>query len=325
MLKKIFLLIIFIPVCLTAETLVPLSEINFEFLMKEEGQLVLSHEDDFIKSLSAFDRSARLKTDKEVTPEEFKKHITQQVLNWSEEEVEKTGQAVGEAVNLLEKYNLPLPGTIYLIKTTGEEEGQAPYCRGKNAIILPLKKLKESKDEIRETIIHETFHILTRNNPDLQKKLYEILGFKKAKAPLLEDPIAQWKITNPDASSLSWYFEGELKGELSAFIPLLLASSPYKPDRGGEFFHYMRFYLAQVKINEGEMEFVKKLGKYQIMSHTQVPDYMRLIGENTGYIIHPEEVLASNFVLLVTGAENLKTPSIIEEMSALLLKKPKIK
>ena len=38
------------------------------------------------------------------------------------------------------------------------------------------------------------------------------------------------------------------------------------------------------------------------------------IGRNTEYIIHREEVLADNFVLLVNGGNDVPSPRIIREM-----------
>ncbi len=49
-----------------------------------------------------------------------------------------------------------------------------------------------------------------------------------------------------------------------------------------------------------------------------MPDYFGAIGLNTRYIIHPEEILADNFVLLVRGERKVRTPRIIEELERVL-------
>ena len=38
------------------------------------------------------------------------------------------------------------------------------------------------------------------------------------------------------------------------------------------------------------------------------------------YIIHPEEILASNFVFLVTEPDSLPSPEIVDSMRAVILK-----
>jgi hypothetical protein len=50
-----------------------------------------------------------------------------------------------------------------------------------------------------------------------------------------------------------------------------------------------------------------------------VKGFHEQIGRNTGYIIHPEEVLADNFVLLVRRETDVPSPEILERMDALLI------
>jgi hypothetical protein len=45
-----------------------------------------------------------------------------------------------------------------------------------------------------------------------------------------------------------------------------------------------------------------------------VESYHEQIGRNTNYIIHPEEVLADNFMMLVQGNRDVPTPRILDEM-----------
>ena len=49
-----------------------------------------------------------------------------------------------------------------------------------------------------------------------------------------------------------------------------------------------------------------------------VPEYFTAIGLNTRYIIHPEEILADNFILLVRGERKVRTPRILEELERVL-------
>ena len=53
--------------------------------------------------------------------------------------------------------------------------------------------------------------------------------------------------------------------------------------------------------------------RFLLLKPDDVPDYFAKIGRNTGYIIHPEEVLAENFVLLVRGKSDVPTPRKSEE------------
>ena len=50
------------------------------------------------------------------------------------------------------------------------------------------------------------------------------------------------------------------------------------------------------------------------------PDYFRQIGRNTSYIIHPEEVLADNFSMMVLGRKEIPNPEIVEAIREYFLK-----
>jgi hypothetical protein len=53
----------------------------------------------------------------------------------------------------------------------------------------------------------------------------------------------------------------------------------------------------------------------------QVSGFMEQVGENTDYIIHPEEILADNFALLLLKDRAVRTPDVLNKMRAVLLKK----
>ena len=104
----------------------------------QEAARILGEEDAFIASMSPFDRSARVETDREVSKEEFLEFAARQARDFSEAEsgkLEMIFSSIRKKFGVLElKPNLP--ATITVVKTTGREEGRAAYCRG-TAIVLP--------------------------------------------------------------------------------------------------------------------------------------------------------------------------------------------
>ncbi len=50
----------------------------------------------------------------------------------------------------------------------------------------------------------------------------------------------------------------------------------------------------------------------------QASDFFTQVGHNTRYIIHPEEILADNFALLVLAERNPPSPEIIERLQGIL-------
>ena len=48
---------------------------------------------------------------------------------------------------------------------------------------------------------------------------------------------------------------------------------------------------------------------------------MEQVGKNTDYIIHPEEILAENFALLVLNETKVASPEILQKMREVLMRK----
>ena len=145
------------------------------FSTVEKGKEILGQRDDYVASMSPFDRAVRMKTDKGVSEEEYLAFVKRDILPWDESEVAKLEAMLKSISTKISKLPLILPETIYLIKTTGQEEGGAPYTRG-NAIVLPKSKLAST--DLQKTVIHELFHILSRHDLKLRERLYTDIGFK---------------------------------------------------------------------------------------------------------------------------------------------------
>lgn len=50
----------------------------------------------------------------------------------------------------------------------------------------------------------------------------------------------------------------------------------------------------------------------------QVSGFFEQVGRNTNYVIHPEEILADNFSLLILGERRVPSPEILEKMQGIL-------
>ena len=55
-----------------------------------------------------------------------------------------------------------------------------------------------------------------------------------------------------------------------------------------------------------------------LLEPQQTASFMEQIGKNTGYIIHPDEILADNFIQLVKENKKLPSPKIVEQMQSVL-------
>jgi len=82
-------------------------------------------------------------------------------------------------------------------------------------------------------------------------------------------------------------------------------------------FKYLQFQLLVVDA-DGQERWKPHLndGQPELLNPREVPDFMRQIGRNTSYIIHPDEILADNFVHMVMQTPNRPDPQLIEKIRA---------
>ena len=167
----------------------------------------------------------------------------------------------------------------------------------------------------------ETFvNIFSKNNLDVREQLYNSIGFYKTKNLLFPQKLAKYKITNPDSVNNNYYFESTVNGNKEKIMPILVAARDYDEEKGGEFFDYLQLVFCSIEENENNSQIKIINNRYCIYPLRMVPNYLSLIGENTDYIIHAEEVLADNFVLLVTNSKNIKTKKVVSNMKNILKK-----
>jgi hypothetical protein len=300
------------------------NNIIFIFASVSEGQQVLTVKDDFVQRLSPFDRAARMKTDREVSEIEFIDFVGQSVLAWAGIEKQKVKSAFRGIRARLVTMSILFPKTIYLIKTSGNEEGGAAYTRA-NAIVFPKAKLANDMRTIQKLICHELFHIISRSNPELRERFYETIGF--AKCTEIEFPIGlrSRKITNPDAPKNDHCIRVRVAGKSVWAIPILFSSTEnYDVARGGEFFKYLRFQFLLVK-RDAESSFARPLydgSQPRLVDLQEISGFIEQVGMNTQYIIHPEEILADNFSLMVLKESNVPSPRILRKLEEILATAP---
>jgi len=290
------------------------------FASVSEGAEILGRKDDFIQRLSVFDRSARIKTDKPISEQEFLKFVQANVVEWTEEEKRMIEAAITQIRPALEALPLSLPKLIYFIKTTGAEEGKAFYTRD-TAIILPQSQLGAAAPLLEKTIVHELFHILSRGNPALREQLYEMIGFTRCPEIDFSAELKSRKITNPDAPRNDHFIHVQVAGREVLAVPILFSDTErYDANRGGEFFNYLQFKFLVVGKNENSSP-KRAENDSHLVAPEEVSGFFEKVGRNTTYVIHPEEILADNFALLIIGEQGLASSELVEKMRMILTQK----
>lgn len=281
------------------------------FASTAEAAEILGQKDDFIQRLSPFDRASRMKTDKSVSEEEFLAFLKTNVLAWNDAEQKKIEDAITALRPAFEQLKIPFSKKVLFIKTTGAEEGLAFYTRD-TAIMMPEKETDRAEvGLLKKTIAHELFHILSRTNPALREKLYEAIGFTNCGEIQFPSELKARKITNPDAPQNDHAIRIRVGGKEVSAVPILFSNEPkYNVARRGEFFSYLQFkFLVMRK---------PRAAQSQLADPEQVSGFFEQVGRNTNYILHPEEILADNFALLMLNERNVPSPEILERIQRVL-------
>jgi hypothetical protein len=295
--------------------LTPTSVVHFA--TPEEGATLLGSSDDFTTAMSPLDRALRVGKN-DVTEEELLEYLSAQSVAWTDEEVTRLSGFIAQIAKGLEGLTFTLPEEVLLIKTTGQDEFDAPYTR-QNAIILPESFLAAPDDAIFPTLAHELFHILSRANPDKKDDLYGVIGFTPCKAFTFPESLAAIKITNPDAPLTQHSIEVTANSEEVQVLPVLFIEDDIDPTQRkplGQLFGEgtIQFKLLAIDAN---CQAVMKGDTLALYDVAEVTGFFDKTGKNTEYIIHPEEILADNFSLLL-GEADVPNPEITTGLAKIL-------
>lgn len=289
---------------------------EIEFASVEAAREALGARDAFVERLSPFDRTARLDVGRDVPESQYLEFAEQAAREWTREERERLGAAFAAIEPALSGLLPEIEEPILLIKTSGAEEAGAGYTRG-HAVIVPEHSAARPERALQRLLAHEIFHLVSRSRPELRRALYGTIGFRYCGEVELPDSLASRRITNPDAPINDHCIRLRVDGDEAWAVPVLLSQEPrYDPEAGMELLEYMTFVMLLVDgpDAEGPARPIERGGGPVLVSMNDVEGFYEQVGRNTDYIIHPEEILASNFVLLVQGLEEVPSPGVLERM-----------
>lgn len=288
---------------------------EFTFADIRTGQDILTANDNYMNRMSPAEIAIRThSTTADKTAHDLKAQYRANILEWTEAEKAQITQLVADNRERLARINHLLPRQVIFIKTTDKVEGGLPHTRA-NAIILP-----PSDEPLSEILFyHELFHVLSRNQKARHDSLYGLIGFMPCDFTP-NDEIRARNLTNPDVPAESYYLPVTIDGKPSAIMTFLHAArGAYDPEVEGGFEAHFGFGLLKVNVDKGKCAVALATGgKAQILNPATVADFSAAIGRNTGYIIHPEEILAENFVFFMLGKKDLPNPEIPDRLEAWL-------
>ncbi|HEY2411475.1 MAG TPA: hypothetical protein VGI40_04500 [Pirellulaceae bacterium] len=294
-------------------------ECEVRFATAEQGRQILTTDDAFTAQLSRFDLQCRLKTDKDVTLADWKHFVAEHVRAWQPTDISLVSNSVERLKKRLAAFRLPLPPIIHVVRTTGDEEANAAYTRSAT-IVLPAKVIDYDETKLDRLLLHELFHIISRHDGAMRAKLYAIIGFEICEPIELPPSLAPRRITNPDAPLINCTMTLTAKsGKKVIGAPVLYAATKqYDAQKAATLFQSLLFRLLVVEQRGDRWQPVLVKGEPVVINPREEPEFLDKIGKNTNYIIHPDEILADNFVRLVMNDENIPSPQIIDQMRRVL-------
>ncbi|MDY3267250.1 MAG: hypothetical protein SOX26_06980 [Phocaeicola sp.] len=306
-------------ICLCCFTLPNFAQkkLSFRFATRAEAQMLITDIDNFTNKLNQFDINARLQK-QDGKKSEFLRLAMNETLNWGDQDKARITKSFKSILAKITKQKLKIdyPIEIVLVKTTmNEESGAGAYTR-KNWIAIGEKALKESTDENLEYLLsHELFHLLTRSDKEFKQEAYSAIGFTVTDKELFFPiDIQEKRISNPDIEAYDSYATFTIQGKPQKCSMIIYTDKPYTT---GGLFDYLK--VGLVPLSENLLP-IQKDGVTVIYDIKEAEDFFDKVGNNTKYIINPEEIMADNFAYLITQKKGLPNQEIIEKLADALKK-----
>ncbi len=283
--------------------ILPVQATEFRFADRDTAVAILTDESTgYFARMSAADPTVRLLSETPKTVADLKAAYARGTRHFTPQERQDL-----EAILASEAANLAalapwLPEQVVFVAVTDQVEGGLPHTRA-NAIVFPTGSLDNSEGRL-QLFYHELFHVISRAHSANHEPLYGLINFTRCSEIAIPDPYAARLITNPDAPVNNYWVPVRADGEAIKVIPMLYAvSKTFNPRRGKGFGSQFRLGFLEVQTDAaGRCTLVSgRDGTASVHQPNQIAGLNEAAGGNTQYIIHPEEILADNFALLMTG------------------------
>lgn len=282
------------------------------FSTPEDGARALAKEDAYINVLSQFDYASKFKSEKPLDEAERFEYYSKATLEFSAEEKARITAAMARLSTKLDGLGFNVPSEVNFIKTNGIEEGGAAYTRDVN-IVFPESFFNMDKDFFEQIVAHEFFHVYTRYNEQARAQIYSIIGFSDAAGLTYPDSIKDLVVSNPDAPDIRYYVTDTYKDKDTLFIPITYSSEAYDFEKNKTFFETMQLKMLAVELQGDLLVPILEDGNPILVDLYDLPNVYKNTGENTDYVIHPEEIMADNFAYFVVD-KKVKSQWVIDQL-----------
>lgn len=295
--------------------------------IKAASAIVDADIDGFFDQISIIDMCIQMKTQKEyksrsIALSDYKNMLRHEVMNWDPTEKIMLNEIFDTIKNKIYRINPKLlPETIKLVKIRTNHYGPDVYYTRGNHIMIPENALsRENAIEMLEPVmIHEVFHLISRYDISLRENLYSLIGFFPHKKNLIiPETITERWLTNPDGTSTDYYISLSDDVETAKAIPLILSNKSNYSNQNPTFFSYLQFDLFEID-DSGDQAIVKHGENLSTtLTDGMMPGFFEQIRDNTQYIIHPDEIIADNFIFALNESEESLKAKFSDEGAALV-------
>ncbi|MFN4080656.1 MAG: hypothetical protein ACK4NS_07120 [Saprospiraceae bacterium] len=273
--------------------------------------------DGYFEKVSTAEMSILLKRplgslpDRDQLLRDYKALLQSDVSAFSTEEAAKIVEVFNYVSRICDSVNPDIfPSKLRLIKLAGVSYGSSTYYTRENCIAIPANVLGKdwNHHDFVATMFHELFHVWSRYNPERRGELYRLIGFETLPYDrlLMPDTLRRLLLHNPDGVNFAQKMNLRLReGANRDVVPVIRADHyGYKKGRSA-FFSYLKFDLYYIESTPaGAWRLLtREDGVSTLHPSDDMDDFFRQIRDNTNYIIHPDEVLADNFSLLMLSIE----------------------
>ena len=314
--KKLILLLMImsflLPIC-RAEP----GALGYRYADAEEAARLLLSNRDYYENLTQNDLNFRMQK-LDATLRELEDFAAAQTRDFTDAEKARIDRSMAAIMKTAEArgYALPPVDDIVFAKTTMAEEcNAAAYTHGTQIYIgeaefnYYLKADDADQAEFDVLVAHELFHCLTRNHPDFRAAMYGVLGFTVVENDYEIAPeIRERMIANPDVEHHNSYAAFDIDGKLTNCVVLFTTVKPFEKP-GDSFFDGVVTGLVPID------------DMTTMYTSDDAANFLEVFGENTDYVIDPEETLADNFAdLMIYGLDGkaYKTQEIVQAIDARL-------
>lgn len=273
------------------------------FLEKEAASKAITTDEaeGFFEKVQLLDMQVQMKDNSiksfDETKVAYRAYLRASIVEFTEDEEVEVRHVLRRVQQMCDEISTDIfPQQLQLVKINMNHYGASVFYSRENTIIIPENVLLRDLDsDFMKSMLREIFHIYTRYNYWQKVALYKKIGFERTH--ILEIPIAlkNKMLTNPDGIEqyVIHHLSDRNHKDFSA-VPIITVKHKNLL-RSLSFYSNIQFFLYKTEGNE----ILTNTDGSSTIDMESIENFYEQIGTNTNYIIHPDEILADNFAMLV--------------------------